>query len=165
MTETDWLICNNPTAMLDFLEGRSSNRKLRLFACACCRRIGPSLRDERSRKAVEIAERYADGEVSEGEREAADRDAGNAVDEISHLSIEEGTGPDSPASSAAAAAMNTLDPIFTAYDPEGSAPFYAASNALLSLPDPSPSRSSAERAAQGLLLRDIFGPLLPRQQR
>jgi hypothetical protein len=46
--------------MLEFLAGTGSPRKLRLFACACCRSIWPLL-DAPSRAAVEMSERYADG--------------------------------------------------------------------------------------------------------
>ena len=37
MTEAEWLACNDPTPMLEFLRDKASERKLRLFFCACCR--------------------------------------------------------------------------------------------------------------------------------
>jgi hypothetical protein len=59
LTESEWLTSTDPLAMLHFV--RTSDRKLRLFACACCRRIWHLLTDERDRNGVVIAERYADG--------------------------------------------------------------------------------------------------------
>jgi hypothetical protein len=61
MTEAEWLARTNPDPMLQYLCGRACKRKLRLFACACVRRIWRHLTDPRSRAALEIAELYADG--------------------------------------------------------------------------------------------------------
>src|SRR5262245_34210213 len=65
MTEEEWLACTDPDPLLLFLRGKASKRKLRLFACACVRRIWRLLFNEHSREVVEAAERQADGLISE----------------------------------------------------------------------------------------------------
>jgi hypothetical protein len=61
MTEAEWLACDDTAAMLRFLRSRVSDRKLRLFACASARLFAHLFKDARNRRAVEVAERFADG--------------------------------------------------------------------------------------------------------
>jgi hypothetical protein len=63
MTEVEWFECREPQEMLDWLQvtGKLSERKARLFAVGCCRRIWSLLPDEGARAALEISERYCDG--------------------------------------------------------------------------------------------------------
>src|SRR5262245_13373831 len=71
MTEAEWLNGTDPLDLLVLLRDKASQRKLRLFACACCRRVEGLLADERSRRALALAERFADGRVGREEFEAA----------------------------------------------------------------------------------------------
>ena len=63
MTEAEWLACEDPQKMLEFLHEYAVDRELRLFACACCRRIWHLFPDEPDRAAIEVAEQYVDGQV------------------------------------------------------------------------------------------------------
>jgi hypothetical protein len=63
MTEEQWLNATDPSAMLAFLRATNlgSERKLRLFAVACCRAVWRSIPLGGCRAAVVAAERYCDG--------------------------------------------------------------------------------------------------------
>ncbi len=50
-------------------------KRLQQFACACCRRVEHLLRDDRSRQALEAAERFVAGQANEEERSAAEQAA------------------------------------------------------------------------------------------
>jgi hypothetical protein len=72
MTESEWLCCGDPRVMLDHVRERAGARQLRLFACACLRAVWRHLFDERSRQAVLVAERYADGQASAADLASAE---------------------------------------------------------------------------------------------
>jgi len=84
MTENQWLACEEPRRMLGFLRttGRASERKRRLLVCAVARALWPALADERSRTAVEVAERLADGVESLDALRQAATQARQAHDEL-----------------------------------------------------------------------------------
>ena len=67
MTDAEWLACTDPHKMMGHLRDKMSDRKLRLFACACCRQVWHLLSDELSRKAVDVAEKFSDGAISNEE--------------------------------------------------------------------------------------------------
>ena len=74
MTEKEWLTSCNPKAMLGHLlsiRHAQLFRGVRLHAAASCRRIWHLLSDDRSRKAVEIAEKFADKLATETEASTA----------------------------------------------------------------------------------------------
>lgn len=77
MTEADWNSCTDPAAMLDFLRSRRklSPRKARLFAAVACRRVWALLADDAGRRAIEVAELFADGRADGESRSTARREA------------------------------------------------------------------------------------------
>jgi hypothetical protein len=70
MTEQEWRTATGPDPLLEYLRQRVSERKLRLYAIACCRRIW-HLVHPIYHEGVELAEGYADGTVGAAELERA----------------------------------------------------------------------------------------------
>jgi len=76
VTEAKWLEGAELTSLLHFARDIVSDRQVRLFVCACCRRVWDDL-DGKCRTAVDAAERFADGTAQPHElrfcREAAEQ--------------------------------------------------------------------------------------------
>jgi hypothetical protein len=79
MTEVEWLGEDlSPEGMLLRLHGGwvkghvgKSDRKLRLFSCACCRQVERLVKDERVRCALDVVERHVDGVATDDELRVA----------------------------------------------------------------------------------------------
>ena len=140
MNEAEWLACGDPGPMLVFLRGGASERKLRLFACACCRRLWHLLVSNSARQAVEVAERHADGRADDAEAAAASA-------ALAYLRRPPGAGPQSFFAHAA------VSYLFAAAE-GGPVSCAAAVSSWASGADRS---YDVAHAAQASLLRDIFG--------
>jgi hypothetical protein len=137
MTEAEWLDCADPGAMLEFLRDGCGTDKLRLFACACCRRAWYDLRNPFSRGAVEVAERYALG----GAASAAAQVAGY-LGRYQEMLTEVGA--------------RLLEWDFTWADADAVAGWCARAAHRLGAEGDGPTQ---ERAIQAGILRDLLGPL------
>ena len=93
MTESEWEACREPQKMLVFLRntGKASDRKLRLFAVACLRRISHLFKHEDVRRTLEVANRFAEGGATDEELRAAEEQATWAGDDASWHSLQEAT--------------------------------------------------------------------------
>jgi hypothetical protein len=139
MTEHEWLHGNCLRDMLDFVEERATPRELRLFACACCRRIWHLFSKDRGRRAVQVAEGFANGEASGRELAAAHRAA--APQAVPFM-----------AGDPAAFAASSPDARYAAHS--------SAYDACQAPGDP--AARTAERQAQLALARCVFGnPFCP----
>jgi hypothetical protein len=153
MQEEEWLGCVDLQSMLTFLRGKVSERKLRLFALACCERIDSLLTDPRSRAALTFVESHlGSGLARRKGRPAAVAAAAEAQKEADSRRKRR-SNPDNRAAeaafSAASAALATLksDPWFAANHTSCFAGYAMGSF----------FPGDAEWGQQNRLLRDIFG--------
>ena len=90
MTEAEWLAATDPISMLEFLDSKASERKLRLFGCAYSRQMWDLLTEECFRDAIRIAEQFADGRVGKKELAAIKKLSGAALERCGLAGV---TGP------------------------------------------------------------------------
>jgi hypothetical protein len=149
VTEAEWLACAQGAGMLEsarlsgFLQDHASDRKLRLFAVACCRRLWPLL-DEVAREAVRAAERFADGLAREEELRCWQAAAQEPRTQVAMTgSWAAGLRAASGTAKCGRYCIGTARTV--------------AEQAILA--SPHDWERVAEEAAQADLLRDLFGPL------
>jgi hypothetical protein len=174
MTEQDWFSCTEPQQMVKFLRegGTGSERKCRLFACASARRIWHLLADQRLGEAIAVSERHADGR-------ATDRDLGAAVGAAHRARRKRDDAwraaydaaryrPGRGFSNADSAVLYAISAVGSAVVPvvPPTAVSYFEGDRLVTEEIPmSPARAAwnaavaSEKAAQAVLLRDVFGAL------
>jgi hypothetical protein len=157
MTEAEWQACPDPTLMLAFLQGKASDRKLRLFAVGCCRRV-EGLIPRTYRNNLPLTEKLADGRVRRrpdrifgmaGWCPAHDGSDGFIPEAAGGYTIEEDAMRAAEESSRWAA-LTAAIPNVGAVD----------SQLLSELWDSVHPAVDAEHTTQADLLRCIFGPLL-----
>jgi hypothetical protein len=80
VTEAEWLACTDPDSMIFHLHAKASNRKLRLYCCACVRRVWDQLASvESGHQAVQVAEAFADGQKTPQDLAASSLEVESAI--------------------------------------------------------------------------------------
>ena len=171
MTEQEWLACTNARPMLGHLSGRASDRKLRLFACTCVRRVWDLLPGEPSKRAVQAGEGYADQSINLTALQFALRIADDAAQDCYQDNADDDYEPYSRAAVDAAFAAAGVSKVNAA---DAALAFLSAAHAHAGITayhspaedwgDDYPSEwlhreiaADAEKARQCDILRDIIG--------
>jgi hypothetical protein len=142
MDEAKWLVSAEPLQLLEFLRGKISARKSRLFAVACCRRLG-GLVTNSGWVAINAAERFADGLIDRNELNVAWAAVGFPKKEPRAL---------------AAAAVRWASCSSLEYDGTRDAAAFAI-HALAIESEPTNQTPETENSTQCKLLRDLVGDL------
>jgi hypothetical protein len=197
MTEAEWNACTDPIQMIEFLRGnprsrdavtwwnsgwrldgaaKGNDRKFRLFACACCRRIWDRIPEQCNREAVVAVENFLEGCLPA----AALEEALSASSRVEYTV--EGMKRSEPGywtvkylgrgfykMTAAASALLVASQVMFMADEEYArlargeflSCYYAGEGYFLrpfQWPLPVPSSLSVEGTAQAAMLRCVFGP-------
>jgi hypothetical protein len=169
MTEAEWLDCTEVKEMIRCLRERGSDRKFRLFAIACCRRIWKYISDNRSRAAVEFAESYVDEGLARRKGRPAifraakdvcretERDVGRTRDSLGYAAS---LLPMNAANAALALVQQKAwwaAEFAAGFAAQTTAWAWLIANRPTSLPGFDPAAMLPEKTQQSKLLRDIFG--------
>jgi len=82
VTEDKWVACTDPMQLMEVLWNGVSDRKLRLFAVACCRVMIAGTNEPSAARAVQASELFADGSISAEELRVARREVTNAWNRV-----------------------------------------------------------------------------------
>jgi hypothetical protein len=150
MNADAWLTSCDPNAMVGFLRGKASDRKIRLYATAWCRRGWTVLTNPASQRAVEVSEQFADALATSEELEAAREGARQQV---------RSKGPRAlPRTKAAVAHLGLLSAVWVssadAWDSASAAGVWWGTARSRAQSEELTAREAQERAG---ILRDLFG--------
>ena len=165
VTEAEWLMCENPLAPLAFVAARATDRKRRLFLCACCARVlegTPTHRRffrgdypgcfQKLERALSVVEQFAEGFVGSDALAEARRDAEDSVYVPPSFDYGGESGLDYEAAAVVAVAVehpvaeDVIAACWRATDSQ-SAPTSGGEG----------SRRTEEARWQAMVLRDVFG--------
>ncbi len=166
MTESDWLSASDPHPMILFLPHIGLDRKYRLFACACARRVWHLCENDLPRQVLELGERLADALVSSEELWPIGKRARKFVKEqyeqglsIAFYAAAALSGPGSTPGKTSQTRFEAYAAASVACEAAASALAIAAKAGIESDErfERQAQAEAAEKAFQAELLRDVFG--------
>jgi len=163
MTEQEWLECDNAREMLQFFwsdkrrRTKAARRKLRLFSCACVRRIWHLL-DGQFREPVMLAERLADRLVDWKECKKTNRETTAAMF-ARQRSPEPWVGYAARAASILLTKRTCNLAFIACAEAEWACAWSEQPHSAHGVGEQQEQAAKRERKVQADLLRDVFGPL------